>query len=158
MVQICGAFVAENNDSVPAEKQLKEFEGKETAQLVDRYKFLDLFPCESIELRSIGYSDTTGLVTNKKDFIEDEQVVKPLPRPDLTQMIPFKPKANAYYGEHQLPGGTFPYPPALGHLCSILPPPNCFMGPFVAIDQLMDVFTRIQLPDREFVIGIWFWF
>lgn len=36
--------------------QLKEFEGKETAQLVDRYKFLDLFPCTGTELKSIGYS------------------------------------------------------------------------------------------------------
>lgn len=92
-------------------------------------------------------------MTNKNEHVEVEQVVAKLPRPDFTQMIPFKPKANAYYGEHQLPGGTFPQPPALGHLCSILPPPNCFMGPFVAIDQLMDVFTRIQLPDREYFYG-----
>lgn len=39
--------------------QLKEFEGKETAQLVDRYKFLDLYPCTSVELKSIGYSDVS---------------------------------------------------------------------------------------------------
>jgi hypothetical protein len=31
--------------------QIKEFEGKETAQLVDRYKFLDLYPCTAAELR-----------------------------------------------------------------------------------------------------------
>lgn len=129
---------------------LKEFEGKETAQLVNRYKFLDLYPCDTIELRSIGYSDVTGLLTNKKEqHVEEVEVVKPIPRPDFTQMIPFKPKANAYNGEHQLPGGMFPQPPVVGYLCSILPPPNCFMGPFVAIDQLIDVFNRIQLPDRE---------
>lgn len=40
--------------------QLKEFEGKETAQLVDRYKFLDLFPCGPVELKSIGYSDVSN--------------------------------------------------------------------------------------------------
>lgn len=39
--------------------QLKEFEGKETAQLVDRYKFLDLYPCSTVELKSIGYSDVS---------------------------------------------------------------------------------------------------
>ncbi len=44
--------------------QLKEFEGKETAQLVDRYKFLDLFPCGVVELRSIGYSDVNVLLSN----------------------------------------------------------------------------------------------
>lgn len=41
--------------------QLKEFEGKETAQLVDRYKFLDLYPCTTTELKSIGYSDVSAL-------------------------------------------------------------------------------------------------
>lgn len=34
--------------------RIKEFEGKETAQLVDRYRFLDLFPCDAPELKSIG--------------------------------------------------------------------------------------------------------
>lgn len=42
--------------------QLKEYEGKETAQLVDRYKFLDLYPCSPVELRSIGYSDVSLLL------------------------------------------------------------------------------------------------
>jgi len=37
--------------------KLKEYEGKETAQLVDRYKFLDLYPCTSTELKSIGYAE-----------------------------------------------------------------------------------------------------
>lgn len=34
--------------------KIKEFEGKETAQLVDRYRFLDLYPCSPSELKSIG--------------------------------------------------------------------------------------------------------
>lgn len=34
--------------------KIKEFEGKETAQLVDRYRFLDLYPCSPAELKSIG--------------------------------------------------------------------------------------------------------
>lgn len=62
-------------------------------------------------------------------------------------MIPFKPKLSAYPGEHPLAGGTFPQPPALAALCSQLPPPVCFRGPFVAVDQLIDIFNRIQLPD-----------
>src|SRR5688572_6756334 len=36
--------------------EIKEFEGKETAQIVDRYKFLDLFPCTPQELRFAKYS------------------------------------------------------------------------------------------------------
>lgn len=42
-------------------QQLKEYEGKETAQLVDRYKFLDLYPCTSTELKSIGYAEVSNL-------------------------------------------------------------------------------------------------
>lgn len=42
--------------------QLKEYEGKETAQLVDRYKFLDLYPCTTVELRSIGYTEVSYLL------------------------------------------------------------------------------------------------
>lgn len=45
--------------------QLKEYEGKETAQLVDRYKFLDLYPCSSIELKSIGYNEVSANMKKK---------------------------------------------------------------------------------------------
>lgn len=93
-------------------------------------------------------------MTCKNDKQETEEVVNQLARPDFSQMIPYKPKANAYPGEHPLPGGTFPQPPALATLCSILPPPNCFRGPFVAIDQLIDVFNRIQLPDGIYPIAL----
>jgi len=44
-------------------------------------------------------------------------------------------------------GGCFPIPPAAAHLNSIIPPPMYFHGPFVAVDQLMDIFRRLQLPD-----------
>ena len=31
--------------------QLQEFEGKDTAQQVDRYKFMNLYPCTADELK-----------------------------------------------------------------------------------------------------------
>lgn len=34
---------------------LQEFEGKETALLIDRYKYLDLYPCGPSELKAIGH-------------------------------------------------------------------------------------------------------
>lgn len=77
----------------------------------------------------------------------NEEVVCQLPRPDFSQMIPYKPKANPYPYEHPLAGGTFPQPPALAALCAQLPPPGCFRGPFVGIDALIDVFNRIKLPE-----------
>ena len=33
----------------------EEYEGKETALLVDRYKFMDLYPCSGSELKALGY-------------------------------------------------------------------------------------------------------
>ena len=35
--------------------QVQEFEGKDTALLIDRYKYLDLFPCSQSELKALGY-------------------------------------------------------------------------------------------------------
>ncbi|XP_055388075.1 protein suppressor of forked isoform X2 [Condylostylus longicornis] len=134
-------------------ENLKEYEGKETAQLVDRYKFLDLYPCTTMELKSIGYSDNIVFTTANKNNVTFEAInenVVCLVRPDFSQMIPFKPKSNAYPNEHPLEGGTFPQPPALAALCARLPPPVCFRGPFVAVDMLTDIFTRIQLPDDNF--------
>lgn len=92
-----------------------------------------------------------GKATNIESSSEP---VSNLPRPDFSQMIPFKPKANAYPGEHPLQGGTFPQPPALAALCAALPPPTCFRGPFVSIDMISDVFNRIQLPDGMSIIRL----
>lgn len=37
-------------------EEVKEYQGKETALLIDRYRFLDLFPCSETELRALGYT------------------------------------------------------------------------------------------------------
>lgn len=133
-------------------EKIKEFEGKETAQLVDRYKFIDLYPCSPIELRSIGYIEVSNLGRNNPGVLpcqkDTEEIIVTLPKPDISQMIPFKPKVNPLPGEHPVPGGAFPLPPTAAQLCTILPPPDCFRGPFVHVDTLIDVFGRIQLPDH----------
>ncbi|XP_063696707.1 protein suppressor of forked [Culicoides brevitarsis] len=129
-------------------EKLKEYEGKETAQLVDRYKFLDLYPCSSVELKSIGYTEQVTMKSGQVTTVSEVDETTPvIPKPDFSQMIPYKPKANAYPGEHPIAGGTFPQPPALASLCARLPPPTSFRGPFVVIDKLIDIFNRIQLPD-----------
>lgn len=131
--------------------KIKEFEGKETAQLVDRYRFLDLYPCGPQELKSIGYTEViniTGVGKNSvlHSIISGDREM-PLPTPDYSQMIPYKPKSNPIPGEHPVPGGSFPMPPAAALLCTQMPPPSCFKGPFVVVDQLIDVFSKIKLPD-----------
>lgn len=131
-----------------------------------------------MELRSIGYMEVSNVARNSIGTLprvpDQEEAIASLPRPDLSQMIPYKPKVNALPGEHPVQGryfytyprlcnknnniyyricrcvtgGSFPLPPAAAQLCTILPPPGCFRGPFVAVDLLMDVFSRIQLPDH----------
>ena len=131
-------------------KKLKDFQGKETAQLVDEYKFLDLYPCTSVELRSIGYMEESSVSRNIISPLprtpDTEKVIVALPRPDYSQMIPFKPIANPLPGEHPVPGGSFPLPPAAAQLCTLLPPPECFSGPFVGVEFHMQVLNELQMP------------
>ncbi len=70
------------------------------------------------------------------------------PRPDFSQMVPFKPKMRWIPGEHRMPGGGFPLPPAAEALCLSLPPPVSFNGPFVMLDRLMEEFVRMKLPEE----------
>ncbi|CAH0699571.1 unnamed protein product [Spodoptera exigua] len=79
---------------------------------------------------------------------KDNDPNKDIARPDTSQMIPYKPKVNPLPGEHPIPGGTFPLPPAAAQLCTMMPPPSSYRGPFVAIDRLMQLFNRISLPDK----------
>lgn len=81
----------------------------ETAWLVDRYKFNDLLPCGSTELRCIGYSVKSQQqqgsssyslsISNSINNINNgssltNSGLSTFPKPDFTQMLPFKPKLN----------------------------------------------------------------
>ena len=46
-----------------AQVEAHQFEGKETAALIDRYKYIDLYPCSSVELRALGYKAKVSTVT-----------------------------------------------------------------------------------------------
>lgn len=138
-------------------EKLKEFEGKETALLVDRYRFMDLYPCTPQELKCLGYREVTRLPVaasapaSKREVREesaaDQQSVV-YPRPDTGQMIPFKPKQIVPTGAHLVAGGVFPPPPAASELMMRLPPPTCFMGPFVAVDDMLELFKNLNLPEK----------
>eukprot|EP00064_Thunnus_orientalis_P005307 superscaffoldBa00000512_g5321 len=149
-----------------------EYEGKETALLVDRYKFMDLYPCSTSELKALGYKDVSRaklaallpetVVAPSAPALKDEADRKPeYPKPDTNQMIPFQPRHLAPPGLHPVPGGVFPVPPAAVILMKLLPPPTCFtvssssltlsssylLGPFVQVDELMETFRRCTLPE-----------
>jgi len=142
-------------------------ENKHTIQVIDRYKYMSLLPLTPSELRSIGYtslslpsssssltftnkpSSNSSAVTNGAAGVGAAAAVgeQGVPRPDTSQMVPFKPKVNWRPGEFMLPGGGFPLPPAAQELCQILPPPNCFHGPHVVVEKLCEVFLSLRLPD-----------
>ncbi|XP_040184228.1 cleavage stimulation factor subunit 3 isoform X1 [Rana temporaria] len=137
----------------------EEYEGKETALLVDRYKFMDLYPCSASELKALGYKDvsraklasmipetvvTPSIAPSSKDEIDRKPEY---PKPDTSQMIPFQPRHMAPPGLHPVPGGVFPVPPAAVLLMKLLPPPLCYQGPFVQVDEVMDIFRRSKLPE-----------
>ncbi|EQB79164.1 cleavage stimulation factor subunit 3 isoform 1 [Camelus ferus] len=82
----------------------EEYEGKETALLVDRYKFMDLYPCSASELKALGYKDVSRaklaaiipdpvVAPSIVPVLKDEVDRKPeYPKPDTQQMIPFQPR------------------------------------------------------------------
>ncbi|KAL3317779.1 Cleavage stimulation factor subunit 3 [Cichlidogyrus casuarinus] len=155
-------------------EEFKEFQGHETSLLIDRYRFLDLFPCSQSELTSLGYRDlirmnmTTsgvhGFFTEEMKLGSETAVTLPgiadtgllvnkkptYPKPDTSQMLPFKPKAYPRSGSHVVPGGEFPPPPAASSLVKLLPPPECFHGPFVNINKFMDHMLELELPEDYF--------
>ncbi|XP_057688471.1 cleavage stimulation factor subunit 3 [Corythoichthys intestinalis] len=135
----------------------EEYEGKETALLVDRYKFMDLYPCSTSELKALGYKDVTRaklpllpetVAVPSAPTLKDEIDRRPeYPKPDINQMIPFQPRHMAPPGLHPVPGGVFPVPPVAVLLMKLLPPPTCFTGPFVQVDELIETFRRCTLPE-----------
>lgn len=132
----------------------EELEGHETSVLVDRYKYLDLFPCTSLELKIMGYVGSTKQNGNAPSMLSsvpsqsEQNEEKPVkyPRPDTSQMTPFKPAAGAV-GLHSVPGGVFPVPPVAAHLMTLLPPPSCFQGPFVMVDDFIQLTLESEIPE-----------
>uniref|UniRef100_H2YS46 Suppressor of forked domain-containing protein n=1 Tax=Ciona savignyi TaxID=51511 RepID=H2YS46_CIOSA len=140
-----------------------EYEGKSTCLLIDRYRFLDLYPCPTDILRALGYKESRS--SNKPTIsmlnpssasveaaggtsIDDAGMKKAgFAIPDISQMIPYKPKLRA---------SKFPSSPWRGIPCSWTSgdtneehAPAEIIQPFVKIDDLMDKFADCSLPSEE---------
>ncbi|VDM52621.1 unnamed protein product [Angiostrongylus costaricensis] len=142
-----------------------------TLMLIDRYRFLNLVPCTLDQLKLMGYNksntgmiggmtgvSTGSLMAPQRNLPTPQAAsvvmggassvqleIEGYPRPDIDQMIPFKPKANSAASFHPIPGGVFPPPPAVAELISLLPPPWTFQGPFVSVDLFIDHISKTQL-------------
>jgi len=118
---------------------------------------LDLFPCTKEELRSIGYKDSSAQqiessVLPKEFHAKVDDDVEVFIKPDKSQMIPFKPRRLPAPGAHPVQGGEFPMPNAAHNVLKLMPPPVCFHGPFVRVDDLIEKFRTCELPElNEFL-------
>jgi cleavage stimulation factor subunit 3 len=73
-------------------------------------------------------------------------------KPDINHMIPFKPRRIPVPGSHPVSGGEFPMPQTAHNALKLMPPPVCFHGPFVRVDDLIDKFRSGEIPNiDEFV-------
>ena len=84
-------------------------------------------------------------------------------KPDLSQMIPFKPRRFPAPGSHPVAGGEYPMPEggyiifgkflmnflAAHNVLKLMPPPVCFHGPFVRVDDLIAKFRSSELPEKS---------
>lgn len=122
--------------------ELNELEGRETLLLIDRYKFLGLFPCSAEELKFLGYKETStsnassshvsglgnGTAVNGTALLEqvarDRRAI--LPRPDVKHMMPYRPTRKPLPGSHPTAGGEFPLPDTALYLVKVLPPARNF--------------------------------
>jgi len=116
---------------------LNELENQETRLLIDRYKFLNLLPCSTDELKLLGYKDNLPInsssVANTSTIngtVLFEQAARDrrafLPRPDIKHLMPFRPTRNPLPGSHPTPGGVFPLPDTALYLVKVLPPSRNF--------------------------------
>merc|ERR1712226_1193174 len=145
------------------------FEGREAKMLIDRYKFLHLIPVSEVQLKAMQYQTalphlqkkykalapltsaaafvtSTGTNLYADDIASRSQL---FPLPDTSQMIPFKPNRTPVADTLTVPGGEFPIPPAAAAIMRKLPPPSCFQGPFVILDEFMKQMLELELPETS---------
>ncbi|CDW55381.1 protein suppressor of forked [Trichuris trichiura] len=151
----------------------RQFGEMPTALLVDRYRFMDLMPAPEDDLRMLGYpvyfkpiafcrflfnSYLQELIAMSRSYetngMENDKCgTSSVVQPDLTHLIPFKPRRVCRGFFHPVPGGDFPPPPATTRILSMIPPPRCFDGPFVKVDELLAKLQTFDLststPESE---------
>jgi len=129
------------------------YEDNKSKLLVDRYKFMDLYPCDDQVLQCIGYktkSKKSGdfVVLTEVAACKEKDLKSGLVTPDFSQMLPYKPKVKPFAG-YAVPGGEFPKPELIQQMLNQLPPPKCFQGPHVKIDLLMRKMSEKKLPSEK---------
>jgi cleavage stimulation factor subunit 3 len=163
-------------DIVKAEEKINQIsstlskqETNDNRLIIEKFKFLDLLPCNPNNLRiftglkqqltaspsiaSLSNMFTALLPSSSAKF--DARLNREAKYPDIKVelMQPFKPvKQNilAAVAVQPIPGGVFQYPTLLVELIKRLPPPFSFDGPFVKVEEFIQLFREIDLPNEFF--------
>eukprot|EP00117_Sycon_ciliatum_P001279 scpid51332/ scgid7007/ Cleavage stimulation factor subunit 3; CF-1 77 kDa subunit; Cleavage stimulation factor 77 kDa subunit len=145
----------------------KSIENCEAPLIVDRYRFLGLWPCSDDELLSMNHkefakqysilrSGTPTLLAARQSATKgDATQAKPVSTtdssgrgmPDVKNMLPFRPSVRVGVNVQGVPGGSFPLPQPLTELSLAIPPPTSFQGPFVVVDDWLKLISKIDIPD-----------
>uniref|UniRef100_A0A914PND0 Suppressor of forked domain-containing protein n=1 Tax=Panagrolaimus davidi TaxID=227884 RepID=A0A914PND0_9BILA len=138
------------------------YEDRQALFLVDRFKFLNLWPCTSDQLKLMGYNKinrlnsgnsttaATNPATNSRYMnqagprMNVNLEISGYPRPDTNQMLAFKAASRSTPSFHPVTGGTFPPPRTVAFMLQKLPPPDTFAGPFVDTNHLMDTLAQFN--------------
>lgn len=104
--------------------ELNQLQPYETALLIDRYRFLDLYPCPTEELKLLGLQDHSNENEPIEPATKDRRAL--LPRPDIKHLMPYRPTRDPLPGSHPTPGGIFPLPDTALYLVKVLPPTRNF--------------------------------
>ncbi|KAI6649345.1 Cleavage stimulation factor subunit 3 [Oopsacas minuta] len=125
---------------------------KEATAVVDRYKYLDLYPCAENELKVMKYRSRSGQLEvgvkglSVSGSVSESSYESHIYKPDVRHMRPYRPSAAPGVGLLTHAGGVTPIPESLTDLLSKLPPPTCFHGPFVKVDELMRKIAQTDFP------------
>eukprot|EP00123_Amoebidium_parasiticum_P011934 comp20998_c0_seq1/m.28158 comp20998_c0_seq1/g.28158 ORF comp20998_c0_seq1/g.28158 comp20998_c0_seq1/m.28158 type:complete len:745 (-) comp20998_c0_seq1:702-2936(-) len=124
------------------EKRRQEYAGGPAIlQAIERYRYMDLYPCSDLELDLGGYvkakegAHVASQQSNAAAAMQDDQNY---PLPDLSQWVAYNPEAG------RLPVNE---PGVLRDLLRQLPPPTSFTGPYAHVDMLLSMLENItNLP------------
>eukprot|EP00051_Salpingoeca_urceolata_P020530 m.309155 g.309155 ORF g.309155 m.309155 type:complete len:820 (+) comp19636_c0_seq5:265-2724(+) len=112
----------------------KLYEGAPCRQLVDRYRYMDLWPCSDTQMESFGYINH-----DRKQTVEVEAAPAVVSNvPAIARMAPLIFEAATKPG--------IVCPPAVQQLLRCLPPPETFKGPMVNVDLLLKELGERELP------------
>ena len=114
--------------------KFNQLDGRQTALLIDRYRFLDLCPCSTDDLKLLGLQTQSDPIieSSSSSTIKDRR--DSLPKPDIKHMMPYRPTRNPLPGSHPTPGGVFPLPDTALYLVKVLPPTRNF-----EVESLIDL-------------------